>query len=301
MNKDVNLEPDANDFDVFQEDVTASPENVATMVALLNIQDSLNEKFLGKDWRQRAALHKEIDYVPAILDEAAELLRSYPTWKFWKKNPVCDPSNMKLEYIDILHFALSESLASEPDEDPFNVANAMAVGYEEVYIISPGLQSNELPIFDFQLVKENLMRFISSVTAVYYSEKFIGDTSEDFGGDEDREGVLGLHRVDWNAFWSIAYNLGMSFEEVYATYIGKVALNKLRVLKGDKVGTYTKIWWDGKEDNFFLMQKLEELAGGYVLGSGVELADLPNYMDLWLEETYSTFLRTSSISINPTH
>lgn len=53
------------------------------------------------------------------------------------------------------------------------------------------------------------------------------------------------------SFYGLCCEIRMTFDELYALYIGKIALNKFRQDNGYKEGTYQKIWL-GEEDNQYL-------------------------------------------------
>ena len=279
---------------------------LAKMTDMLSIQDRLNCKFVGDDWKSEAASHERIDYLPTILDEAAELMRSNTQWKFWKKPSPPDITNAKLEFVDMLHFAMSEELAKTgSDETSFNaesVAAEMASGYERAYQTVPGKDGTlptptNSPAFNFQKHKSALFRYLASVFLYYES---IDGTSCDvwLGGQPEPESVDGDEAfevlsemgqtavgADWSAFWEISLHLGMSFEEIHLTYIAKVSLNELRIANGQKDGRYEKLWWDGLEDNHYLMSLvMSKVASG---GAGTfSRSD----MTLWLNKSYTAFL-----------
>ncbi|MGR9108610.1 MAG: dUTP diphosphatase, partial [Gammaproteobacteria bacterium] len=52
-------------------------------------------------------------------------------------------------------------------------------------------------------------------------------------------------------------SMEMSFEDVYLLYIGKNILNEFRQKHGYKEGKYSKVWFDGREDNEHLMDAVE--------------------------------------------
>ncbi len=69
------------------------------IITMLQLQDSMNSK-VNSDWR-----HAGNEWYRAIWMEAAEMLEHYG-WKWWKQQqPDC--MQVKLEVVDIVHFALS--------------------------------------------------------------------------------------------------------------------------------------------------------------------------------------------------
>jgi dUTP pyrophosphatase len=89
-----------------EEDV--APPNAVPLVAdvvvkLAGLQNALN-RYIDPEWRKNRTPD---DWALAVTLECAELIDSYP-WKWWKgtKSPA-DFDNIKIELVDILHFALS--------------------------------------------------------------------------------------------------------------------------------------------------------------------------------------------------
>lgn len=52
---------------------------------------------------------------------------------------------------------------------------------------------------------------------------------------------------------------GLTFEQLYASYVGKNVLNFFRQDKGYKEGSYIKNWDDGREDNEHLAEIVQQL------------------------------------------
>lgn len=70
--------------------------------------------------------------------------------------------------------------------------------------------------------------------------------------------AVGEHRFDGAAFAGCLEQIGMSFEELYRSYVGKNTLNFFRQDHGYKDGTYIKIW-HGREDNEHLVEIIAAL------------------------------------------
>lgn len=69
------------------------------IITMLELQDSMNTK-VNPDWRTAGN-----EWYRAIWMEASEMLEHYG-WKWWKKQEP-DTMQVKLEVVDIVHFALS--------------------------------------------------------------------------------------------------------------------------------------------------------------------------------------------------
>lgn len=252
--------------------LTCAPAIQVAMEEMLATQDDLNSKFVGQDWVMRAAKHEDIDYAPTILDEAAELMRSVSRWKFWKSNVKEDFANMRLEFIDMLHFTLSEAIVSHVGSTSLPVA--MGFWYETVYT------EGVVPTYNYLEMKKALFGFLSSAFAVHVP--VLKEADDPALYDHFSDLLESTPALDWESFWKLAFYLGMTLEEVQLTYYAKVALNEFRIRKGDKVNTYRKIWWDSKEDNFFLMSMVEDrLAENRELGTQIPTpAELRKFLEV---------------------
>ncbi len=75
--------------------------------------------------------------------------------------------------------------------------------------------------------------------------------------------ALALHCLQTKSFspslfWDLLLASGLSFDELYRSYVGKNVLNFFRQDHGYKEGTYIKNW-NGKEDNEHLVELLATL------------------------------------------
>ncbi len=72
------------------------------------------------------------------------------------------------------------------------------------------------------------------------------------------EEVLHTKSFDARHFGSLMKCVGLEFEELFSSYVGKNVLNMFRQDKGYKDGSYIKIW-DGKDDNEWLVEVMQKL------------------------------------------
>ncbi len=87
--------------------ISARVDMKQKITTMLELQDSMNTR-VNPDWR-----HAGNEWYRAIWMEASEMLEHYG-WKWWKKQQP-DAMQVKLEIVDIVHFALSIQLeAGEP-------------------------------------------------------------------------------------------------------------------------------------------------------------------------------------------
>ena len=90
------------------------------IIHMLEMQDAMNSK-VNNDWR-----NAEFEWYRAIWMEASEMLEHYG-WKWWKKQGP-DVMQVKLEVVDIVHFALSIRLAQEDSIEV--IAEGVAADFE---------------------------------------------------------------------------------------------------------------------------------------------------------------------------
>lgn len=179
---------------------------------MLKLQNELNEHTLPF-WKD----HLTLDHFRvAMFDELSELLRS-TSFKWWKKANKHDLWNIKIEAIDILHFAVSVLLLKEYDkhvdcETPINF----------------GYAPNERKTVTMTDGDGNL-----------HHKEFISNA------------LNMLEATTPTQFQHFFKSVGMDVVEVSAIYMAKVTLNKIRQNCGYKTGEYLKMKGD-KEDNELL-------------------------------------------------
>ena len=177
---------------------------------MIKLQDELNMTTNGLTWRT-----KKLNWRLALRMEAAELIDS-TNWKHWKHTP-SNVANIKIEAIDMIHFALSMLAEYDMIDMPY-----MVTSLDEIYTI--GLPASFDDAYTRRIADE-------VIRASYHGSP---------------EYLL-------TAVFTIAHSVGMSFDDVYKLYLGKGVLNKFRQLHGYKDGTYIKIW-DGEEDNVVMQR-----------------------------------------------
>ena len=72
------------------------------LLVMLEMQDAMNSR-VNPDWRSAGNA-----WYRAIWTECAEMLDHYG-WKWWKHQPA-DLEQVRLELVDIMHFAMSDYL-----------------------------------------------------------------------------------------------------------------------------------------------------------------------------------------------
>ena len=92
------------------------------IITMLELQDGMNSK-VNPSWRSAGQ-----EWYRAIWIEASEMLEHYG-WKWWKKQDP-DVMQVKLEVVDIVHFALSIRLEQGEHSDMDAIAAAIQLDFE---------------------------------------------------------------------------------------------------------------------------------------------------------------------------
>ena len=197
---------------------------------MLQLQNQLNNDTNGVQWRQDITKNgKRINWKRCIYMETAELIDSFP-WKHWKSiDAEPDLQNVKIELVDIWHFLMSYLLK-------FNELNAAAKLIDNHKDTKSDIKIQK---WDNDKVDEYLDIFEELMALA-----LVKNDSEMM-----QEALL-------EQFFKACDSVGLGFDELYALYIGKNALNQFRQEHGYKEGTYIKIW-NGKEDNEVMQELIE--------------------------------------------
>lgn len=189
-----------------------------TAIAKLNtmaaMQDEHNQQ-VHPEWRTQGYA-----YYRAIWVECAEMLDHFG-WKWWKAQAP-DLEQVKLELVDIWHFALSELLRSD------------------TLLEDMGVQLNALTPDSVSATPGDAEAFRQAI------EKLAADS-------------LASQSFSLPPFIEAMQTLPMTYDELFDLYIGKNVLNRFRQDHGYKSGEYRKLW-QGREDNEHLMEILNGLS-----------------------------------------
>ena len=186
----------------------------AMLQTMARMQDEHNT-LVHAQWRTQGYA-----YYRAIWVECAEMLDHFG-WKWWKKQDG-DLDQVKLELVDIWHFALSELLRQDRVED--SVADAL-------FAINPARAA--------QNKDEHEERFRLAIEAL-------------------AQDCLRIRSFELQPFVDAMAALPMTLDELFSLYIGKNVLNGFRQNNGYKSGEYRKLW-QGREDNEHLIEVLNAL------------------------------------------
>ena len=175
---------------------------------IVALQIALNNK-TAPDW-----LTAQLDWQTAILVESAEAIDS-TDWKWWKAGQT-DLDNLRVESIDILHFAISQLMTSTKAEQPVDIPLENVVSVLEGAYLS---RIEGLGYVDY-------FKAIARHALALENGKLL----------QNLFGVLG--------------QLGLDEQGIYTVYLTKNLLNIYRQSRGykDPGGGYIKDF-NGQEDN----------------------------------------------------
>ena len=192
-------------------------EQLKTMFGL---QETMNST-VNPNWR--SAGNKWTD---AIMVEAVEAF-DHTSWKWWKNtSAAADLNQIRLEAVDIWHFALSAHMEKYPNT-------------EDAILTTLGVFQSIEPVTRMVVADDgNRVWSIQDVLR--------GIIEESSKGKSDSLFSRLLH---------LGVFCDLPFNEVYKLYLGKNTLNLFRQANGYKQGTYVKMW-AGQEDNEVLTEIL---------------------------------------------
>ena len=216
---------------------------------MLRLQNDINAK-VDPHW-----LNTKQPFMRAAMVEGVEAMKYLP-WKWWKDtNKEINWSQLKLELVDIWHFALSWAIIIENDRN-FTSAS------ETLFPARSFQRTSGEQYIEFNYTKY----FLADILLLDRIQLMIG--------------MAAFNHFDTYVFESIMTDCKMSWDELYCQYIGKNVLNFFRQDHGYKAGTYTKIW-DGKEDNEHLSE---------ILTVGTDIANLQSFVYNQLSARYDAYV-----------
>lgn len=184
------------------------------------------------------------DFNMAALSEIAEFNKSY--WMPWWSKSEQDLVNCRIELVDAWHFIMCDLI----------VANEGSVDGAAGAILDALNDVNQLDDEDYS-------------DTVQVSKWVMIDLCD------------GNFSV--TSFFALCQSIDFSFDELFALYMAKNALNGFRQKHGYKQGTYKKLWDGNREDNWFLTQWVSDKGAGEV--------PTMEQTEAWLEDTYAAMLQ----------
>ena len=196
-----------------------SPDQAVTM---LELQAMMNSK-VDPNW-----ITARYPYLRAVAIEGAEAIEHHG-WKWWKKQNK-DLAQLQMELIDIWHFFLSEILLRNDGDQRQSAQFLLELirnSNSQRKILFDG---NEVDLMTCDLIRKLELLIATSIS----------------------------QRIEVKLFNLIMNDCELSWNELYAQYVGKNVLNIFRQDHGYKHGTYKKIW-NNREDNEHLVDILNVL------------------------------------------
>ena len=169
---------------------------IKKLLTMLDLQDKMNS-VVNPDWRN-AGYHWE----RAIMVEAVEAL-DHHGWKWWKSSTP-DMPQVRMELVDIWHFALSLLMVQDSDRDNVALADDLSHACAQPTSFPPGV---------------TLLDYLQEMVKLSAGGEFCLDT-----------------------FAACLHGTGMTWDDLYSSYVGKNTLNLFRQKFGYKTGEYIKDW-----------------------------------------------------------
>jgi len=177
--------------------------SIDQIIQMLNLQNEMN-CVVNSNWR-RAGYNWRI----AILAEAVEAI-DHHQWKWWKERKSPDMPQLRIELIDIWHFALSLMLQSTEPENHVQVRQLAESIIQQITTNRRSVDCCE---------SDSLLQLLQKIC-----------------------GIATEHEFNIRVFSQAIQKAGMTWDDLYRIYIGKHCLNIFRQEHGYKNGTYIKNW-----------------------------------------------------------
>lgn len=186
---------------------------------MITLQAAMNAR-VNPRWVEAA-----YPYLRAALLEGAEAMEHHG-WKWWKKQE-CDMGQLRMELVDIWHFALSHLL--------------LQVGGDESAATDLLMEECRAPD---SLEFDGHTYHLADLDTLAHLELTAG--------------LAAARRFSVPLFSALLEDCGMDWNTLYCQYVGKNVLNFFRQDNGYREGHYRK-QWGGREDNQHLVEVMAEL------------------------------------------
>lgn len=184
--------------------------SIEQLRSMLALQNQLNIK-IHPQWHAQ-----KFPWSDAIMVEGTEALEHYG-WKWWKQQ-LPDLPQVRIELVDIWHFALSIFLEK-------NAADVQRAASDLLNYLEMSALPNRAT---HSSARENLRAIVAAAAS-------------------------GKGHFNGAAFVALLQATDLGWDQLHKTYIAKNVLNTFRQDHGYKEGTYQKMW-NGQEDNVALEQ-----------------------------------------------
>lgn len=207
---------------------------------LIKEQDKLNT-IINPTWKKDRSRQ---DFKRALIVESGELLE-HAAFKWWKAQKV-DTPQAKMEIIDLWFFYLSLVILSPTTLPHHGTDDDKLEYFASMVQENSGLSNSESLTWDTASVHNLTVKFVNEVS------------------NTNTKLLQGMYALS-----DLTIAAGISIDELYNVYIGKLILNIFRQENGYATGTYVKIW-NGLEDNQVLTEIMEEIQDPKLIKEALE-------------------------------
>ena len=193
-----------------------SDDAISMLMTMALMQEEHNAQ-VHPQWKEQG-----YEYYRAIWVECAEMLDHFG-WKWWK-NQEPDIDQVKLELVDIWHFALSELIRSEQLHESLGaeLANVEAIdSTPEIFreaiesLAISSLQSRSFKMSDFTYAMRTLPMDLKELFALYVGKNVLNRFRQDHGYKEGSYRKLWAGREDNEHLIEILESISVEPEEMF--------------------------------------------------------------------------------------
>ena len=193
-----------------------SDDAISMLMTMASMQDEHNSQ-VHPQWKEQG-----YEYYRAIWVECAEMLDHFG-WKWWK-NQEPDIDQVKLELVDIWHFALSELIKSGQLDESLGaeLANVEPIDSKpEIFrkaiesLAISSLQSRSFKMSDFIYAMQTLPMNLKELFALYVGKNVLNRFRQDHGYKEGSYRKLWAGREDNEHLIEILESISVEPEEMF--------------------------------------------------------------------------------------
>ena len=193
-----------------------SDDAISMLMTMASMQEEHNSQ-VHPQWKEQG-----YEYYRAIWVECAEMLDHFG-WKWWK-NQEPDIDQVKLELVDIWHFALSELIRSDQLDESLGaeLANVEPIdSTPEIFrkaiesLAISSLQSRSFKMSDFTYAMQTLPMDLKELFALYVGKNVLNRFRQDHGYKEGSYRKLWAGREDNEHLIEILESISVEPEEMF--------------------------------------------------------------------------------------
>ena len=193
-----------------------SDDAISMLMTMASMQEEHNAQ-VHPQWKEQG-----YEYYRAIWVECAEMLDHFG-WKWWK-NQEPDIDQVKLELVDIWHFALSELIRSDQLDESLGaeLANVEPIdSTPEIFrkaiesLAISSLQSRSFKMSDFTYAMRTLPMDLKELFALYVGKNVLNRFRQDHGYKEGSYRKLWAGREDNEHLIEILESISVEPEEMF--------------------------------------------------------------------------------------